>query len=130
MFGLCKEEGIGIIPWSPLARGKLTRPWEDTPSTERGEKDEFGKVLYKRTEDSDKKIVEALAEVSKTKGIPMAQVAMAWQLSKPTVTSPIVGATKPHHLEDAVTALSVTLSKDEIESLERGYVPHPVGGFS
>jgi len=130
MFGLCQEEGIAVIPWSPLARGKLTRLWEDVPSTERGETDEFGKVLYKRTEDSDKKVVEAVAEVARAKGIPMAQVALAWQLSKPAVTSPIVGATKPHHLEDAAAALAVTLTAEEIDILERGYVPHPVGGFS
>jgi len=130
MFGLCQEEGIGIIPWSPLARGKLTRPWEDAPSTERGETDEFGKTLYKRTEDSDRRVVEAVAQVAKTRELPMAQIALAWQLSKPAVTSPIVGATKPHHLEDAVAALSVKLSPEEIESLELGYVPHPVLGFS
>jgi len=130
MFGLCREENIAVVPWSPLARGKLTRPWEVEPSTKRGETDEFGKTLYKRTEESDRKVVDAVEGIAKSRGIPMAQIALAWQLSKPAVTSPIVGATRPHHLEDAVSAVGVKLSLEEIEALERNYIPHPVGGFS
>ena len=128
MLGLCADQGIGVIPWSPLARGKLTRPWDE--STERAETDQFGKTLYKTTEEADKKVVEAVAALAETRGVPRAQIALAWMLHKSVITSPIVGATKPHHLEDAVQALSVTLSPEEIASLEGPYVPHPVLGFS
>lgn len=130
MMALCVDQGIGVIPWSPLARGRLARPWEDAPSTERAETDEFGKTLYKRTEDADKVVVERVGAIAEARNVPRAQVALAWLLQKPGVTSPIVGATKPHHLEDAVAALSVTLSPEEIASLEKPYVPHPVQGFS
>lgn len=129
MMGLCAAEGIGVIPWSPLARGKVARPWKQD-DTERAEKDEFGKILYKRTEDADGQIVNRLEKMANERGVPMAQIALAWMLSKPFVTSPIVGATKPHHLEDAVNALSVTLSPEEIATLEELYIPHPVQGFS
>jgi len=128
MLGLCADQGIGVIPWSPLARGRLTRDWDDT--TARTETDEFGKTLYKTTADADKKVVEAVAKLAEARGVPRAQIALAWMLHKPVVTSPIVGATKPYHLEDAVAALSVTLSVDEIAALEAPYVPHPVLGFS
>ncbi len=128
MLGLCADQGIGVIPWSPLARGKLTRPWDE--STERAETDQFGKTLYKTTEAADKKVVEAVAALAEARGVPRAQIALAWMLHKSVVTSPIIGATKPHHLEDAVEALSVTLSAEEIASLEEPYVPHPVLGFS
>ncbi len=129
MMKLCEAEGIGVIPWSPLARGRLTRPWETEP-TSRAESDEFGKTLYRTMEDADRKVVERVAELSVARGVPMAQLALAWMLGKPFVSAPIVGASKPHHLEDAATALSVTLSPDEIVSLEELYVPHPVLGFS
>ena len=128
MLGLCADQGIGVIPWSPLARGKLTRPWDE--STERAETDQFGKTLYKTTEGADKKVVEAVASLAEARGVPRAQVALAWMLHKPVITAPIIGATKPHHLEDAVAALDVTLSPEEIASLEEPYVPHPVLGFS
>lgn len=128
MLGLCADQGIGVIPWSPLARGRLTRDWDDT--TARTETDEFGKTLYKTTADADKKVVEAVAKLAEARGVPRAQIALAWMLHKPVVTSPIVGATKPHHLEDAVAALSVTLSAEEIRLLEEPYIPHPVLGFS
>ncbi len=128
MLGLCADQGIGVIPWSPLARGKLTRPWNE--STERAETDEFGKTLYKATEEADRKVVEAVAALAEARGVPRAQIALAWMLSKPMITSPIIGATKMSHLEDAVAALDVTLSPDEIASLEAPYVPHPVLGFS
>jgi aryl-alcohol dehydrogenase-like predicted oxidoreductase len=128
MMGLCQEEGIGVIPWSPLARGKLTRDWDDT--TYRSETDEFGKTLYKSTADSDRKVVEKVAEIANQRGVPRAQVALAWMLQKPYITAPIIGASKPHHLEDAVAALSLKLTDEEIKSLEEPYVPHPVLGFS
>ncbi len=128
MLGLCADQGIGVIPWSPLARGKLTRPWE--ASTERAQTDEFGKTLYKSTEDSDKQVVERVAALAEARSLPRAQIALAWLLHQPGVTSPIVGATKMNHLEDAVASLSVSLSPEEITSLEEPYVPHPVLGFS
>jgi aryl-alcohol dehydrogenase-like predicted oxidoreductase len=112
-----------------LARGRLTRPWDERQSTERAETDQFGKTLY-NNEQADGQVVERVRQVSEARGVPMAQVALAWMLSKPYVTSPIIGATKPHHLEDAVAALSLALSPEEIAALEEPYVPHPVLGFS
>ena len=130
MLGLCAAEGIGVIPWSPLARGRLARPWSTAPVTSRGETDEFGKTLYRRTEESDKLVVDTVEIIAATRGIPMAQVATAWMLSRPVITAPIIGATKPNHLEDAVSALAVRLTSDEIASLEAHYIPHPVSGFA
>ena len=130
MMGLCAAEGIGVIPWSPLARGYLARPWSNEPATERAGTDEFGKILYKRTEEADRVVVDRVRDIAEKRGIPMAQVALAWMLSKPVITSPIVGATKPNHLEDAVNALNVKLAAEEIKALEDPYIPHPVGGFS
>ena len=131
MLKLCADQGIGVIPWSPLARGRLTRPWsEDEPNTARAESDQFGKMLYSQMADADRKVVERVGEIAANRDIPMAQVALAWVLSKPVITSPIIGATKPRHLEDAVAALSVTLTPEEITALEEPYVPHPVMGFS
>jgi len=127
MLGLCADQGIGVIPWSPLARGKLTRDWDET--TDRSETDNFGKTLY-GTSASDRAVVEKVAEIAKAKGVPRAQVALAWMLSKSVVTSPIIGASKMSHLDDAVAALSVKLTKEEIEALEAPYIPHPVLGFS
>ena len=128
MLPLCASEGIGVIPWSPLARGRLTRDWDET--TNRTETDEFGKTLYTSAVDSDRKVVERVAEVAAKRGVPRAQVALAWLLSKPFMTAPIVGASKPNHLEDAVAAVSLKLSEEEITKLEEPYVPHPVVGFS
>ena len=128
MLTLCADQGIGVIPWSPLARGKLTRPWDE--STERAQTDEFGKTLYKTTEDADRKVVDRVAALAEARGVPRAEIALAWMLHKPVITAPIVGATKMSHLEDAVAALGVTLSPEEIASLEEPYVPHPVLGFS
>jgi len=128
MLGLCKEEEIGVIPWSPLARGRLTRAWQ-SEATKRLETDQFGKSMYTRTEEADRRVIDRLVSVAQDRGVPPAQVALAWMLSKPGITSPIVGATKPHHLEDAVAALSLKLSVEEIASLEEPYVPHPVLGF-
>ena len=128
MMGLCADQGVGVIPWSPLARGRLTRDWDDI--TERSETDNFGKTLYAAMVDSDKKIVERVARVAANRGVPRAQVALAWMLSKPVVTAPIVGASKPHHLDDAVASLALKLSEEEIASLEEPYLPHPIAGHS
>jgi len=129
MIGLCRAEGIAVIPWSPLARGRLTRPWK-TETTMRSESDVFGNGMYSKTEEADHAVVDRLGEIAEKRGIPRAQVALAWLLAKPAVTAPIVGATKPHHLQDAVAALSVHLTPEEIKALEEPYVPHPVLGFS
>jgi aryl-alcohol dehydrogenase-like predicted oxidoreductase len=129
MLPLCQAEGVGLVPWSPLARGKLTRPWQGE-STKRTETDEFGKTLYTGAEGSDREVVERVSQVAAARGVARAQVALAWLLQKPAVTSPIIGATKPHHLEEAVGALSLKLSAEEIKALEEPYVPHRVAGFS
>jgi aryl-alcohol dehydrogenase-like predicted oxidoreductase len=128
MIPLCQSEGIGVIPWSPLARGRLARPWQ-TESTKRYQTDQFGKSLYSRTEENDHAVVDRLGKISEQRGASRAQVALAWMLSKPAITSPIVGATKPHHLSDAAAALSLRLTPEEIASLEEPYAPHPVLGF-
>ncbi len=129
MIGLCRAENIAVIPWSPLARGRLTRPWHGE-KTARLEMDVVAKSMYSRTEEADHKVVDRLGHLAEERGLPRAQLALAWLLSKPGVTAPIVGASKPHHLQDAVAALSVQLSPQEIASLEELYVPHPVLGFS
>ena len=128
MLPLCEAKGIGVIPWSPLARGRLTRPWED--STKRSETDKFGKTLYEHTADADRRVVEAVAAVAEERHVPRAQVALAWVLAKSAVSAPIVGASKPGHLDDAVAALDLVLSAEEIARLEAPYVPHSVVGFS
>ena len=125
MMGLCVDQGIGVIPWSPLARGRLTRAWDDT--TERAQTDEFGKTLYV---EADRSVVERVAEIATTRDVSRAQVALAWMLRQPFVTAPIIGASKPHHLDDAVAALSLKLTVEEIASLEEPYVPHAVAGFA
>ncbi|CAN7618956.1 aldo/keto reductase [Caballeronia sp. 15715] len=127
MLPLCESEGIGVIPWSPLARGRLTRDWNS--SSARSETDEFGRTLYAATEEADRQIVERVSEIATKRGVPRAQVALAWVLQKKPVTAPIVGATKLHHLNDAVAALSLNLTADEIQLLEERYVPHAVTGF-
>ena len=127
MMPLCLENGIGVIPWSPLARGRLTRDWDE--KTERESTDVFGKTLY-TAPDADRKVVEAVAAVAKARGVSKAQVALAWVAQKPFVTAPIVGASKPHHLDDAVAALSLNLDTAEIAKLEQAYVPHAVAGHS
>ncbi|KUM42598.1 aldo/keto reductase [Pseudomonas sp. EpS/L25] len=128
MLPLCRDAGIGVIPWSPLARGRLTRDWD--ASTARTESDAYGKTLYRASEESDRQIVEAVARIAADRGVPRAQVALAWLLQKPGIDAPIVGASKPQHLEDAVAALALRLSEEEIAALEAPYVPHPVVGFS
>lgn len=126
MLPLCADQGIGVIPWSPLARGRLTRDWDD--KTQRSETDAFGARLYRP--DSDRVIVERVAEVAVERGVARAQVALAWMLSKPVVSAPIIGATKLHHLDDALAAVDLELSAEEIARLEEPYVPHAVAGFA
>ncbi|MEO5883396.1 MAG: aldo/keto reductase [Caldimonas sp.] len=128
MLPLCKAEGIGVIPWSPLARGRLTRAWDQ--SSARAETDDFGKTLYARTADADRKVVEAVAAVAARLDRPRAQVALAWVLGKPEVSAPIVGATRLEQLDDAVAALSLQLSPQDVAELEAPYVPHAVVGHT
>jgi aryl-alcohol dehydrogenase-like predicted oxidoreductase len=129
MLRLCADQGVGVIPWSPLARGHLARP-PGGDATKREQGDNFAKTLYTKTVDIDTPVVERLADLAKKRGVPMAQLAMAWLLHKPVITAPIVGATKPHHLDDAVAAVSIKLSPEEMKSLEELYRPHEVAGFS
>ncbi|HEY1856498.1 aldo/keto reductase [Acidocella sp.] len=126
MIPLCRDMGVAVIPWSPMARGRLTRDWDETSA--RTETDEYGKTLYAGTGDADRKVVERVAEVAKARGVPRAQVALAWVAQKPGITSPIVGASKPAHLTDAVAALKLNLTAEEIASLEAAYVPHAIAG--
>jgi len=128
MLPLCAAEGIGVIPWSPLARGRLTRDWDT--ATARAETDEFGKSLYAKTAEADRKVVEAVAHVAAERGLPRAQIALAWLLSKSVITAPIIGATKIEHLDDAAAALSIRLDASEIAKLEAPYAPHAVAGFA
>ena len=123
MLPLCEDQGVGVIPWSPLARGRLTRDWDT--ETARTETDEFGGSLYR---DEDKAVVDTVAAVAARRGVPRAQVALAWLLHQPVVTAPIVGVTKPQHLADAVAAVDLELSDDELEELGSGYTPHAVAG--
>src|SRR4030088_1359721 len=124
MLPLCAAEGIGVIPWSPQARGRLTRDWNYTST--RTETDEAITRLFAKTEEADRKVVNRVAVVAKARGISRAQVALAWLLAKPVITAPIVGATKLHHLDDALAAVNVKLAADEISALEEPYVPHAV----
>jgi len=128
MLPLCAAEGVGVIPWSPLARGRLTRPADE--HTSRIETDAVGKSLYEAHQASDSLVIEAVGALASQRGLPRAQIALAWLLHKPVVTAPIIGASKIGQLEDAVAALSVTLSAEELASLEQAYVPHPIAGFA
>jgi aryl-alcohol dehydrogenase-like predicted oxidoreductase len=128
MLPLCAAEGVGVIPWSPLARGRLTREWDE--ATERSRTDAFGKTLYEHTAAADRRVVEAVAAVAAERDVPRAQIALAWVLAKPEVSAPIVGASKPGHLDDALAALELGLSEGEIARLEEAYVPHAVVGHS
>ena len=123
------QEGIGVVPWSPLARGRLARPWEDEPSTVRGGSDPWGDGVYAASKVADKAVVDRVGEVAARLGIPRAQVALAWLLHKPMVTAPIIGATRTHHLEEAVAALAIRLPEAEIATLEAAYLPHAVAGI-
>ncbi|MEV5181107.1 aldo/keto reductase [Streptomyces werraensis] len=123
MLPLCADQGVGVLPWSPLARGRLTRDWDVT--TERSATDRFGSTLY---QEGDRAIVEAVARVAEARGVPRAQVALAWLLRQDTVTAPVVGAAKPSHIEDAVAAVDLTLTDKELEELAQPYTPHPIAG--
>jgi aryl-alcohol dehydrogenase-like predicted oxidoreductase len=126
MMPLCVDAGIGVIPWSPLARGRLTRDWAE--ETARTRTDQYGNKLYVQTEESDRKVVERVAAIAAARGVPKAQVALAWVAQKPFVTAPIIGAGKAQHLSDAVAALTLRLEPSEIAALEAPYVPHRVVG--
>ncbi len=127
MLPLCREEGIGVTPYSPLASGRLTRDWS-SERTLRSETDQIARSKYDATADADRTVVERVVEVAERHGVPRSHIALAWLLQKKPVTAPIVGATTPAHLEDAIGALTVALSPDEVASLEEPYVPHPVVG--
>lgn len=126
MLPLCADQGIGVIPWSPLARGRLTRDWGTV--TDRSSVDAVGDALYNATEAADKAVVEKVASIAAARGVPRAQVALAWLQRNPVISAPIVGAGKPGHLKDALAALDVNLTDEEVAELEAPYVPHPVVG--
>ncbi|WP_297838266.1 aldo/keto reductase [Pseudomonas sp.] len=128
MLGLCQAEGVSVTPWSPLARGKLTRPWD--ASSDRSGNDAYACTLYDATQEADRQVVEAVTRIATARGVPQAQIAMAWLLQKPAVASPVMGATRIEHLQDAAAAVELTLEADEIQQLEAPYVPHAVVGFS
>jgi aryl-alcohol dehydrogenase-like predicted oxidoreductase len=128
MLPLCRQEGIGVIPWSPLARGRLTRGWDDRSA--RSETDEFGKTLYAKTVDADRRVVERVAALAAERGASRAQIALAWVLGKPGITAPILGATKLSQLTEALAAVALKLTPAEVAALEEPYVPHAVAGFS
>ena len=127
MHPLCQAENIAVLPWSPLARGRLTRPWGET--TARSNTDEYGKTLYSHTEENDAAIAGQVEALANQKGVSRAQIALAWMLSKRTVTAPIIGASREEQLADLVKAVEVELDADEIAALEEAYQPHPVVGF-
>jgi aryl-alcohol dehydrogenase-like predicted oxidoreductase len=127
MLPLCIDQGIAVMPWSPLARGRLTRGWNESSS--RQDSDEYGKTLYNGFPESDRHVIEAVGKIAKGRGVPRAQIALAWVLQKKGVTSPIVGASKAEQLTDAVAALSLKLTEDEIKTLEAPYVPHHLTKF-
>jgi aryl-alcohol dehydrogenase-like predicted oxidoreductase len=129
MIPLCRDQGVGLIPWSPLARGLLARPPEGK-ATKRSATDRFGKTLYGATAEADREVLAAVDALARRRKLPHAQIALAWLLQKDQVTAPIIGATKMEHLEAAVGALDVTLSADEAAALEAPYVPHPIAGFN
>lgn len=125
MHPFCLDQGVGVIPWSPLARGSLTRPW-GTETSRTGTDAVLAKLYH---EDSNHQIVDAVTSVAAEHGVPVAQVALAWVLQRPVVTAPIVGATKPHHLADAIAAVDLELSQADIARLEEHYTPRDVSGF-
>ena len=127
MLPLCRDQGVGVIPWSPLARGRLARPWGQ--ATPRIATDAFGSGLFAKTEDNDREVAAALAQVAGARGAPLAQVALAWVLAQPGITAPIIGVSNREQLHDAVAALALKLSGEEIAALEAPYLPHSVVGF-
>jgi aryl-alcohol dehydrogenase-like predicted oxidoreductase len=127
MLPLCLDQEIGVLAWSPLARGRLTRDWNQ--STDRMESDLYGKALYASTDEADRRVVECVSKIASERGVPRAQVALAWVAQHAAVSAPIIGASKPQHIDDAIAALSIRLTSEEIAVLESAYVPHPVVGF-
>ncbi|MEU4670571.1 aldo/keto reductase [Amycolatopsis sp. NPDC023774] len=127
MHPFCLDQGVGVLPWSPLARGRLTRDWGE--STKRSENDRFAEKLYSQAEEADRRVSSAVAEIAADRGVSRAQVALAWMLHKPAVTAPIFGATKPGHVADAVAAVELGLTEKEMARLEEHYVPHVPAGF-
>ncbi len=128
MIPLCADQSVGLMPWSPMARGRLTRPVGATSA--RSESDKYGKTLYSNTEQADNKVIAAVEKIAQARDLPMAQIALAWVLAKPEVSAPIIGASKTEQIDDAIAALSVRLTDDEIRLLEENYIAHPVTGFS
>jgi aryl-alcohol dehydrogenase-like predicted oxidoreductase len=128
MLALCRDQDIGVIPWSPIARGRLARP-SDSEATKRLSSDQFGKTVYGKTESIDREIIDRVTALAKEKKVSQAQIAIAWLLHQPGITAPIIGATKIEQLNDAVAAISIKLSLEEIKYLEEIYVPHPIAGF-
>src|SRR3984885_3997016 len=130
MLGLCQDQGVSVLPWSPLARGLLTRPWVEHDVSNRFQTDPFSKKYYGATEDTDCRVIDRVGEIAAARKVPRAQIELAWMLRKPFVTSPLLGATKRHHLDDAIAALALKLSTEEIGRLEEPYMPHAVSGFA
>src|SRR5215469_106344 len=130
MLRLCTSEGIGVIPWSPLARGRVARSAEAQEAGIRAQTDTYGGSLYKASEAADREVIDRVGRVASARNVSRSQVGLAWLLSKPVVTAPIVGATKPHHLEEAVKSVDLKLSKEEIAMLEEAYVPHAIAGMT
>jgi aryl-alcohol dehydrogenase-like predicted oxidoreductase len=127
MIPLCLDQGVGLMPWSPMARGRLTRP--QGQQTQRTRTDVSGQSFYEKTEVEDGRVIDVVEQIASERGVPMAQVALAWVLGRAGVSAPIVGASKPAHLDDALGALSLQLSEDEVARLQAPYVPHAVTGF-
>jgi aryl-alcohol dehydrogenase-like predicted oxidoreductase len=127
MLPYCADQGVGVLPWSPLARGRLTRDWDE--ETTRSATDNFGGTLYRQAEEADRRVAAAVAAIAEERGVPRARVALAWLLHQPAVTAPIVGATRPHHVDDAVAAVDLHLSDEELSRLTADYVPHRAEGF-
>ena len=127
MLPLCADQGVAVLPWSPLARGRLTRDWNET--SERQQRDQYGEQLYGATMESDRQVIDVVGKIAAARGVPRAQVALAWLLHKQRVTAPIIGASHSGHLTDAVAALSLHLNEQELAALEAPYVPHAVAGY-
>lgn len=128
MLPLCQDQGVAVMPWSPMARGKLTRDWSDD-SSERAKSDQTQAMLYAKTESADRKVVHAVAQIAEQRGLPRAQIALAWLLNNPSVHTPIIGASKESHIEDAVASLAIKLNSEEKSLLEASYLPHDVAGM-
>ena len=127
MFPLCEDQGVGVLPWSPLARGRLTREWD--AQTERTQQDAYGRALFAQVSESDREIVSRVAKLAEKRGVPRAQIALAWLLHQPVVVAPVVGVTKQSHLDDAVAATEVYLTDEEFDYLAEPYTPRAIAGY-